>query len=106
MGADSARNIPQQSLNIFSPRKASSEKVLIFLYGGSWRSGKKNLYNFLGSRIARKGVVTVIVDYPLSPIANYSDLARATAMALRWAHQIIDHFGGDRYRIFISGISA
>jgi acetyl esterase/lipase len=106
MPADSTGNIPQQSLNIFSPRKASSEKVLIFLYGGSWRSGKKNLYNFLGSRMARKGAVTVIVDYPLNPIADYNDMARATASAVKWVHQNVKLFGGDRDRIFISGHSA
>jgi acetyl esterase/lipase len=106
METDSARSIPKQTLNIFSPRKPVDKNVLIFIHGGSWRSGNKNLYSFFGSRMARKGAVTVIISYPLSPTADYNQMAHASAMSVKWVHENITRFGGDPDKIFVSGHSA
>jgi acetyl esterase/lipase len=97
----------KQQLNIFAPRKPRTHKeVFVFIHGGSWNKGRKSQYNFLGSRLARKGVVTVIVDYPLSPSAGYNDMARAIAKALQWVTRNIDQYGGDPDKVFVSGHSA
>ena len=71
--ADSSINKSQEKLNVFAPHKKDTLKnVLVFVYGGGWNSGKRSLYNFFGSRWARKNIVTVIIDYPKSPGANYT----------------------------------
>ena len=96
-----------QTLNIFAPKKNKEPKqVLIFVYGGSWNSGRKELYSFLGNRMARKNVVTVIVDYPKSPAATYDEMANDVAKAVKWAESNIIDYGGDPKEIFISGHSA
>ena len=64
------------------------------------------MYSFLGSRLARKDVVAVIINYPLSPEANYIDMAMATANAVKWVKENIRQYGGDPGKIFISGHSA
>jgi acetyl esterase/lipase len=46
--------------------KASSH-IDFFVHGGYWNSGRKGTYDLLGRNFARKGVVTVIPDYTLSP---------------------------------------
>ena len=79
---------------------------MIFIHGGNWNSGKKSLYNFFGSRMARKSVVVVTIDYPLSPHANYHQMATASARAVQWVKDNIEKFGGDPGKIFISGHSA
>ncbi|MEO8772217.1 MAG: alpha/beta hydrolase [Ferruginibacter sp.] len=105
--ADPSTNTDQQKLNVFAPRKRKSKKdVLIFIHGGNWNSGKRSLYNFLGSRMARKGIVTVVIDYPLSPKATYKEMAFASAAAVKWVKENIAKYGGDTNRIFISGHSA
>ncbi|HMG84058.1 MAG TPA: alpha/beta hydrolase fold domain-containing protein, partial [Ferruginibacter sp.] len=76
------------------------------IHGGNWNSGKKGLYSFLGTRFARKNVVTVIIDYPLSPQANYNQMAMASATAVKWVKDNISKYGGDPNSIFISGHSA
>ena len=106
MKTDSTRSIPSQMLTVFSPKKPVDKNVLIFIHGGSWRSGNKNLYSFFGSRMARKGVVTVIINYPLSPVGNFNNMAYASATSVKWVYENIDRFGGDRNKIFISGHSA
>ena len=102
-----ASRFGRQELNIFAPKKRSGPcDVLIFIHGGSWNSGKKSTYNFYGSRMARKGVVVVIIDYPLSPQANYNDMATAAAKSIRWVYQNIGRYGGNPEKIFVSGHSA
>jgi acetyl esterase/lipase len=96
-----------QKLNVFAPKKSKTSKsVLVFIHGGSWNSGKRSLYNFFGNRLARKGVVTVIIDYPLSPAVTYYEMAQASAEAINWTKQNIGRYGGEPERIFISGHSA
>ncbi|MEO6481502.1 MAG: alpha/beta hydrolase [Ferruginibacter sp.] len=105
--ADTSRHIEAQQLNIFAPKKSSSLKeVLIFIHGGSWNSGKKSTYNFLGNRFARKGVIMVIIDYPLSPAADYKDMAITAEASVNWVKENIYKYGGDPHKIFISGHSA
>lgn len=105
--ADTIRHIPQQQLNVFAPRRhAEPKKVLIYLHGGSWRSGRRGLYNFLGNRFARKDIVMVVAGYPLSPEADYTDMLKAVAMAVKWTKQHILEYGGDPDQVFISGHSA
>jgi acetyl esterase/lipase len=100
-------SLQKQSLNVFAPKKREkSSHVLVFIHGGSWNSGRKELYTFLGKRLARKGVVAVIIDYPLSPSANYEQMASASAQALIWVKNTIQTYGGDPEKIFVSGHSA
>ncbi len=96
-----------QQLNVYSPRRVKQPApVLIFIHGGSWRSGNKKLYYYLGKRLARKGVVAVVIDYPLSPEAQYNEMAHSAAQAVQWTHENIADYGGDPDRIVVSGHSA
>jgi len=100
-------SVPEQNLNIFSPRRSNELKdVFVFIHGGNWNSGRKEIYSFLGNRMARKGVVTVIIDYPLSPEATYKEMGLASARAVTWIHENIQNYGGDPDKIFVSGHSA
>ena len=105
--ADSTHHIAAQKLNVFAPRHTTGLKeVLIFIYGGNWNSGKKWLYSYFGTRMARKDVLMVIMDYPKSPKANYDMMATDAAKAVQWVNQNIERYGGDPNKIFISGHSA
>jgi pimeloyl-ACP methyl ester carboxylesterase len=100
-------NLPEKQLNIFSPRKAAEPMpVFIFIHGGSWNSGKKELYGYFGKRLARKGIVAVNIDYPLSPNYIISDMTIAVAQSVKWVQQNIEDYGGDPKQIYISGHSA
>ena len=99
--------ITAQELNVFAPSKKNKLKpVYIFVHGGNWNSGNKKLYSYFGNRMARKGIVTVIPDYPKSPKAGYNEMAEDIAAAVKWVTNNISAFGGDSNRIFISGHSA
>lgn len=95
-------------LNVFTPRKTSEERlpVLIFVHGGNWNSGSKDQYGFFGRNFAKKGVITVIPDYTLSPAVSYDEMAQQTAEAIRWTKKHIAEYNGDPERIYLTGHSA
>jgi acetyl esterase/lipase len=93
-------------LNIFAPKKAENAPVLIFIHGGSWNKGRKEIYDFMGSRLARRGVVTVIIDYPLAPAYQLPAMEKASVLSVKWVKEHIELYGGDPNNIFISGHSA
>lgn len=106
MQADSEMNLPEKQLNVFAPKKGAAHPVMIFIHGGSWHSGRKEIYDFLGSRMARRGVVTVIIDYPLAPEYKLPEMEKATLRSVKWVKENITQYGGDPAEIYISGHSA
>jgi dipeptidyl aminopeptidase/acylaminoacyl peptidase len=93
-------------LDVFAPREGNHLPVLVFVHGGAWYHGSKDIYSKLGHHLAEMNVVTVITNYRLGPNANFMDMAEDCARAIKWAYDTIEKYGGDRNRIFISGHSA
>ena len=95
-------------LNVFIPRKSNVEQaaVLIFIHGGNWNSGRKGTYDLLGRNFSRKGIITVIPDYTLSPNASYDTMTEQIAQVIIWCKENIHKYGGDPNQIFVSGHSA
>jgi len=100
-------NKSEQQLNIFAPKKnRKPADVIVFIHGGNWNSGRKSQYNILGNHWAKKGKVFVIIDYPLSPAADYKEMAITSAKSVKWVKENISKYGGNPERIFVSGHSA
>lgn len=94
-------------LNVFKPSsKHKAAPVLLFVHGGNWNSGKKSTYDLLGRNFARKGIVTVIPDYTLSPNANYNQMTAEIAAAIKWVQANIKDYNGNPEQIYITGHSA
>jgi len=105
--AKASGKISAQQLNIFEPKNPKSPKdVLIFIHGGNWNSGKKSQYNLIGRNWTKKDIVSVVIDYPLSPEATYAEMAEYAAKSVKWVKENIINYGGNPDRIFISGHSA
>ena len=98
--------MPAKTLNVFAPKKAENAPVLIFIHGGSWHSGRKEIYDFMGNRLAAKGVVSVIIDYPLAPAYQLPAMEKASALAVQWVKENIASYGGDPSNMYVSGHSA
>lgn len=96
---------PRQSLDVYAPVEGRSP-VIVFLYGGGWRSGDKAMYRFVASALAARGYVTVVPDYRVYPEALYPDFLRDAAQAVAWTKREIGRFGGDPCRITLMGHSA
>ncbi|RKS99548.1 carboxylesterase/lipase family protein [Flavobacterium sp. 123] len=110
-------------LNVWSPAKSADEKlpVLIYFYGGGFAAGDGSESRYDGENMAKKGIVTLTVNYRLgiwgffshpeltkeSPnhaSGNYGLLDQNAA--LKWVQANISKFGGDPKRVTIAGESA
>jgi acetyl esterase/lipase len=93
-------------LDICRPDGAEAAPVVVFFYGGAWRSGNKALYRYVAKALAHRGYVAVIPDYRIYPEARYPDFLKDGAQVVRWVKDNIGHFGGDPGKIFLKGHSA
>ena len=97
---------PRLKLDVYAPQDARGAPVVVFFYGGSWNSGERVDYGFLGTALAAQGFITVLPDYRLVPDARFPAFVEDGAAATAWAQREISAFGGDGQRIVVSGHSA
>jgi acetyl esterase/lipase len=97
---------PRQKLDVYAPTEGNGpHPVLVFFYGGSWRSGSKRDYGFVGDAFAARGFVTVVPDYRIAPDVFPSFLEDGAA-AVAWVEANIAPYGGDASRMVLVGHSA
>jgi acetyl esterase/lipase len=94
------------SLDVYSPPNARDAPVVVFFYGGSWKSGKRQWYRWVGEALAARGFVTVVPDYRQWPKVRLDGFMHDGAEAVRWAQQHAGEFGGDTRHLFVMGHSA
>ena len=98
---------PRQKLDVYVPKDITRPApVVLFLYGGSWKSGKREDYAFVGHAFNARGYVAVLPDYRLVPEVRYPEFITDNANALRWTAENIGRYGGDPQRLFVVGHSA
>jgi acetyl esterase/lipase len=98
--------LPRQGLDIYAPAAAARAPVVVFFYGGSWSSGRKEDYSFAASAFASAGYVCVLPDYRLFPAVRFPAFLEDCALATAWVSKNIARFGGDPSRLFLAGHSA
>ncbi|MBE5883796.1 MAG: carboxylesterase family protein [Lachnospiraceae bacterium] len=111
-------------LNIFSPAETVDDNLPVFCYihGGGLQDGYNYEVEFDGERVARRGVIVVMISYRLGlfgflahpeitgetpegeVISNFG--MQDQSLALHWVHENIKNFGGDPNRIVLCGQSA
>jgi len=111
-------------LNIFSPAETADDKLPVFCYihGGGLQDGYNYEVEFDGERVARRGVIVVMISYRLGlfgflahpeitaetprgeVVSNFG--MQDQSLALHWVSKNIKSFGGDPGRIVICGQSA
>ncbi len=98
---------PRQKIDIYRPVTALPDApVVVFFYGGSWNSGSKDDYGFVGEALASRGIVVVIADYRLYPQVRYPLFLQDGAQAVAWAHQHSAEYGGDPRKLYVMGHSS
>ncbi|ALM85790.1 alpha/beta hydrolase [Bordetella sp. N] len=97
---------PRQRLDIYAPIDARNAPVVVFFYGGNWRTGERADYRFVGDALATHGIVTVIADYRLYPEVAYPGFLQDAALATAWTYTHIARYGGNPGKLFVAGHSA
>lgn len=99
---------PRHKLDVYIPASPgrSPAPIVIFFHGGSWMSGERGIYRFLGAALAANGIVAVIPDYRLYPEVVFPAFVHDAADAVAWTRANACDFGGDPSHIFLMGHSA
>lgn len=98
---------PRNKLDVYTPvERPANAPVVVFFYGGSWNSGSRSDYDFVGEALASRGIVVVVADYRLYPQVRYPMFLEDSARAVGWAHQHVREYGGDPQRLYVMGHSS
>ena len=98
---------PRQRLDIYAPRlRRPDAPVVVFFYGGSWDSGRRQDYLFVGASLASHGYVAVVPDYRIYPQVRWPAFLQDSAEAVRWARDHSAAYGGDARKLVLMGHSA
>ena len=95
-----------QRLDVYRPDTGSNWPVLVYVYGGSWNGGRKELYAPAAQRLLPEGALIVIADYTLYPAAGYPTQTQEIAAALAWTLDHAAEYGGDPRRVVVVAQSA
>jgi acetyl esterase/lipase len=78
----------------------------VFFYGGSWNTGDRADYRFVGEALAARGMLALVADYRLYPEVHYPDFLLDCAIALGHGLDHAARLGGNPARVFVMGHSA
>lgn len=106
-----------QDLDIYYPkplaRAMKAQKAItttypmvVFVHGGSWETGNKEEYAFVGQSLAKAGYVTAVINYRKAPEHVYPDYVEDTAKAIAWSYQNAPSLYADPQRLAVIGHSA
>ncbi|MBP0464136.1 alpha/beta hydrolase [Roseomonas sp. PWR1] len=77
--------LPRHRLDLYLPDGMRADSpLLVFLHGGGWRSGSKDLYRFVGEAFATRGFATAIPNYRLYPEVAFPGFVEDAARAMAW----------------------
>lgn len=99
----------RQRLDLYRPAASGTPSplpMIVFLYGGSWSSGDKSGYRFVGQALAARGFLVAVPDYRLVPQVRYPAFLQDNAAAVRWVVANAARYGGDPARVVLVGHSA
>lgn len=97
---------PRQQLDVYQPTVSRNGIVVVFFYGGGWRTGARDEYRFVAQTLTRYGATVVIPDYRIYPTGVFPDFMHDAAAAVAWTQKNIAQYGGDPNKIYLVGHSA
>ena len=97
---------PKHKLDLYLPEGKQNFPVLMFVHGGTWRSGDRSLYAALGYRFASFGIGVAIPSYRLMPKNPHPAQIEDVAAAFAWVYKHAAQWGGDTQRLYLVGHSA
>lgn len=112
MGAPLPDGPDYLTLNVFAREDAKARPVMVFIHGGSFVAGSKDVPIYDGTGFARDGVVCVVINYrvgiegflPAPGVPTNLGL-RDMIAALEWVRDNIGVFGGNPANVTVFGES-
>lgn len=100
-GADAYRQERCQ-LDIYVPNGKRDFVTVLWFHGGGLTGGQREIPAYL----KEQGIAVIGVGYRLSPHVKVEEIIQDAALAVKWAFQHIEQYGGNPKKIVLSGHSA
>jgi acetyl esterase/lipase len=101
---------PRQQLDLYLPKKRSSEKLLplvVFIHGGGWQNGDKNGgLNWVAQMLATGDYAGASIGYRLSNESQWPAQIHDCKAAIRWLKAHAKGYNLDENKIGVIGTSA
>ncbi len=97
--------------DLYVPDNASAQTpVVVFIYGGSWDSGNKGMYLFVGQSLASQGLIVAVPDYRIYPQVKFPTFVEDGALATATVAKAVARGGNGvpagSHPVFLMGHSA
>ncbi|MCQ0971565.1 alpha/beta hydrolase [Paracoccus sp. TK19116] len=92
----------RQAYDLYRPENGEPKGAIVYYYGGSWDTGSRDMYRFLGTTLAKRGYVVAVPDYRLYPEVTFPAFVEDGALAFR---AVRERMGAD-LPMFVMGHSA
>ena len=103
---------PDHTLDLYRPL-TRQWPVVVFVHGGDWDSGDKDLraggadvYANVGRFYAGRGIGVAVINYRLQPRVKWPEQVDDVRTAFSWVRANIATYGGQPDRVFLMGHSA
>ena len=102
---------PRQQLDLYRPLPETMpaegrRPLIVFFYGGTWTTGERASFKFVGEALASRGAVVVLPDYGRSPAFRYPGFVQDSALAVKWALDNAARLGADPKQVYVMGHSS
>lgn len=98
---------PHHRLDIWRPTGGGGGRpVVLYIHGGGFQALSKDTHWLMGVMFARRGFVTVNINYRLAPANPFPAAVQDVVAAWAWIQENIADFGGDPSRVIVAGESA
>ncbi len=98
---------PRRRLDLYVPeRPLPGNPTVVFLYGGSWDSGAREDYRFVGEAFASRGYQAVVPDYRVYPEVRYPAFLADSAEAVARVGDLAARHGREPGALHLVGHSA
>ncbi|GJQ73028.1 hypothetical protein Trydic_g1662 [Trypoxylus dichotomus] len=72
-----------QKLDIFGTDLPNDAPIFVFLHGGYWQEGGKDLFSFIARSLHQNGCKTIVIGYTLCPHCRLHDIVKEIQLAIK-----------------------
>jgi arylformamidase len=96
---------PRDLLDLFLAGSGTAP-VIIFIHGGYWQRGTKEMYSFIAEPFIANGIAVAVLDYNLCPTVRLPEIAPQIRRAMAWLWRNARALGFAADKMILAGASA